>query len=240
MLIVTASLQSDPQSIIQQWLDLCVDEHSRIVRLNYAENIGTVPSFQWIWEHTGYPSIPIICYLHDDVTIHERGWDRRIAREFEDPRVAIVGMGGALGIGTPDLYRKPYRIEQLIRRGYRSNQTDWQTHGAQEKEACNVAVVDGFCMAVRRSFLDQIHGWKWFPYTFHCYDVALCLMARRHGWKVRMVGVNVTHHGGGASTSPEYKAWCEARGTTMEREHWEPHVWMYREFKDVLPFEVSE
>ncbi len=203
---------------------------------NSVDNIGTVPAYQKIYEANKDHSI--IAYIHSDVTVHEADWEQRIEREFEDPKVAIVGMGGALGIGTNDLYRKPYRIEQLQRIDYRSNQRDYQVHGVRETGACDVAVVDGFFIAVRRTFLDQIEGWSWFPYTFHCYDLALCLMARRHGWKVRMVGIDVTHHGGGGSTTPQYKTWCESRGTTMEREHSEPHVWMAKEFSDVLPFRV--
>ena len=219
---------------IKGWQDLCVDEHEFVVHDNSQENVGVTEAYHRIY----LAQREILCYLHTDVTIHERGWDRRLAQEFSDPKVAIVGMGGALGIGTPDLYRKPYRIEQLARQQYFSNQSDWQIHGQREEDSRDVAVVDGFCMAIRRSFLDQIGGWKWFPFAFHMYDVAMCLQAIRHGWKVRMVGVNVTHHGGGASTTPEYKRWCEEHGTTLEREHYEPHRWVYDQFGDCLPWRV--
>ena len=71
------------------------------------------------------------------------------------------------------------------------------------------------------------------------YDVALCLMAHRHGWKVRMVGVNCTHHGGGTSTTADYVQDCKDRGTSVEAEHTEPHVWCYNEFRDVLPLRIK-
>jgi len=165
-------------------------------------------------------------------------WPQQIEAEFADPKVAIVGMGGALGIGTPDIYRRPYNIWQLQRIDYFSNQTDWQVHGKREEDLRDVAVVDGFFMAVRREFLDQIGGWSWMQTRFHCYDVALCLMAHRKGWKVRMVGVNCTHHGGGTSTSAEYKAWLESQGTNQAEDHSKPHEWLYNEFRDVLPLRV--
>lgn len=225
-----------PETPTEQWKELCVDAWAFDAYDNSTHNIGVTQAYQQIYEAAS--DFDGICYLHTDVTIHERGWDRRLAQEFSDPKVAIVGMGGALGIGTPDLYRKPYRIEQLARQQYFSNQSDWQTHGQREEDSRDVAVVDGFCMAIRRSFLDQIGGWKWFPYAFHCYDIAMCLQAIRHGWKIRMVGVNVTHHGGGASTTPEYKRWCEEHGTTLEREHYEPHRWAYDNFREVLPWRV--
>lgn len=234
VLIATASFESNPPAL-ENWKSLCVDPVDVRVYHNQP-NVGVVEAYDVIYlvSQDDY-----IVYIHDDVTLHEKGWDRRVAREFEDPSVAIVGLGGAIGIGTPLLYKKPYRIEQLIRRGYRSNQTDWQVHGILEEDHANVAVVDGFFMAVRRSFLDRIDGWSWMKTNFHVYDLALCLMALRLGLKVRMVGVRCTHHGGGGSTSPQYKQWCEERGTTMAREHSEPHVWLYNEFSDVMPVDVK-
>lgn len=245
ILISTASLNPHPPCI-EQWQELCVDTHSYDYWDNSGENIGVVGAYHNLWmtnrqRYLGN-SCPnredILCLIHDDCTLHERGWDRRVAREFDDPQVAIVGLGGATGIGTDDIYLKPYRIEQLIRIGYRSNQDDWATHGVQEKGACDVAVVDGFFMAVRRSFLDKIGGFSGFPHRFHMYDAYLCLQALRHGYKVRMVGVACHHRGGGSSTRPEYKADCEARGTTMEREHQEPHCFIYDHFADMLPYRI--
>lgn len=207
---------------------------------NSVNNIGTVPAYQKLltFEEVACLADPVIAYIHTDVSIHEEGWRDRIEAEFHDPAVAIVGMGGAIGIGTSDIYLKPYQINQLQRIGYCSNQRDWQVHGARERGARDVAVLDGFFLAVRRSFLDQIGGWSWFPFTFHCYDTCLCLKAIRAGHKVRMVGIDCTHHGGGGSTTPAYKKWCEDRGTTMEDEHRLPHIWMYNEFRDVLPYRV--
>jgi len=200
-----------------------------------SPNIGLVAAYQQ--EYLTYRDKQLIAFAHDDWEPHEP-WVARIEAEFADPKVAIVGMGGAKGIGTPDIYKVPYQINQLQRIGYRSNQTDWEIHGARETGACDVAVVDGFFLAVRTAFLDQIGGWKWFPHRFHMYDVALCLMAHRHGWKVRMVGVSVTHHGGGTSTTPEYVMDCRERGTSVEAEHTEPHVWCYNEFRDILPLRI--
>ena len=209
------------------------------IHCNYPENIGLVGAYQKLYERYR-DEYPIIAFMHDDCELFfaDELWFTRIEAEFADPKVAIVGMGGAKGIGVDDIYKRPYKINQLQRIGYRSNQTDHEIHGARETGACDVAVVDGFFMAVRTSFLDQIGGWKWFPHRFHCYDTALCLMAHRHGWKVRIVGVSCTHHGGSVSTTPEYVMDCKDRGTSVEAEHREPHEWMYDFFRQELPLRV--
>lgn len=235
MIAVTASISENAAATWMERL-LVHEDMDATVHANFPENDGLVPAYQALYEQNRKHDI--IAFTHDDWESHEP-WVARIEAEFSDPQVAIVGMGGAKGIGVDDIYKRPYQINQLQRIGYRSNQTDWEIHGARETGACDVAVCDGFFLAVRTSFLDQIGGWKWFPHRFHMYDVALCLMAHRHGWKVRMVGVNCTHHGGGTSTTADYVQDCRDRGTSVEAEHTEPHKFVYNEFRDLLPLRVK-
>ncbi len=200
-------------------------------------NLGMVPALHALYE-TSRDDQDIICYMHDDLEILEKGWDQRVKAVFEDPKVAIVGFGGATGLGVDDIYKTPYRIEQLQRIDYYSNQVGWEIHGKRETGVRDVAVVDGFFMAVRTEFLNQIGGWKTFGHNFHMYDVWLCLKAIERGWKVKIVGVECDHHGGGTSTSAEYMNYCRENGTTPEREHLEPHVTVYNSFRKLLPLRV--
>jgi GT2 family glycosyltransferase len=203
-------------------------------------NCGVVPALQSVYrQQKGYD---VIVFMHDDVLIYDHlssSWYEQVMAEFCDPKVAIVGLGGASGIGLPDIYKIPYRTNQLQRIDYRSNQEDWEIHGGHGLGRRDVAVVDGFFMAVRTEFLNQIDGWAGFKHNFHMYDAYLCLMAARRGWKVRCVGVKCLHRGGGTSTKAEYAEWCKERGTTMERDHQEPHVFIYEEFRDLLPLRVG-
>jgi GT2 family glycosyltransferase len=198
-------------------------------------NLGLVPALQALYEK--HKSHDILVFLHDDVEVHE-AWEMRVRKEFDDPEVVIVGLGGATGIGVDDIYKTPYDIWQLQRLSYASNQRGWDIHGKQETGSRDVAVVDGFFMAIRGEFLREINGWSWFPHRFHCYDTALCLMAARRGYKVRTIGVDVTHYGGGTSITPEYVEFCKEHGTTPEREHQEPHRWLYENFRQELPLRV--
>jgi GT2 family glycosyltransferase len=199
-------------------------------------NIGVVPAYHKCWGKHGDEDIQV--YMHDDVSIHEP-WEQAIRTAFEDPKVAIVGLGGATGIGLPEIYKCPYKIEQLQRIDYGSNQTDWLVHGTRVLHARQVAVVDGFFMAIRGTFLEQTNGWDWIRSNFHCYDLAMCLEAYRRGWKVVTVGISCTHHGGGTSTGQEYAEWCLQHGTTMEDEHKTPHVWLYDRYRDILPLRID-
>jgi GT2 family glycosyltransferase len=200
-------------------------------------NIGVVQAYQKLWEK--HQDESALIYMHDDVTIKDANWLERVCLELMDPKVAIVGMGGAGGIGVEDIYKVPYAIEQLIRVGYASNQVGWEIHGDNEKEERRVAVVDGFFMAIKGAFLKEIGGWSWMQSNFHCYDTAMCLEAYRRGWEVRIAGVKCEHHGGGTSTKAEYIEFCKERGTTVEEDHQLPHRWLYDRYRDLLPFRVQ-
>lgn len=207
------------------------------IRRNTADdNLGVVDSYTWLWEHT---IEPLLAFVHDDVICRERGWDARVVREFEDPSVGVVGFGGAFRHGTPDLYKTPYRLQQLGRFGYLSNTDDAETHGERFEGATDVAVLDGFALVVRRELLDRIGGWPPVVGGFHCYDYAICCAARRYGYRVRCVGIRCHHLGGRTSTTPQYQEWSAKRGISDQQVHELSHRWIYDEYRDVLPYEVK-
>ncbi len=200
-------------------------------------NIGMVAAYQGLYDKHKTDH-DIIAFMHDDVSIADMQWLARVRLAFDDD-TAIVGFGGATGLGVDDIYKTPYRIEQLQRIDYYSNQVGWEIHGKRETGVRDVATVDGYFMAVRTEFLRQTNGWSFFPFAFHNYDHVLALEAHRRGWKVKIVGVECEHHGGGTSTSAEYWEWCRENGTTPELEHTRPHEWMYNRYRDLLPLRVK-
>jgi len=217
------------------------EDHPPTVFIDNSErNLGLVESYQVAYQDAkANPRNDVICYLHTDVTIHGP-WINRFAREFGNPTVGVVGMGGATRLGHPDLYKVPYRLEQLARYGYRSNATDAEAHGERFRGECNVAVLDGFCLAVRTDLLDRCGGWPVGEIETHCYDTWLACMARRHGYRTRLVGVSC-HHAGGGKATPDgrYEEWLRERGTTDAEDHARAHRWLATECMEELPFEVE-
>lgn len=209
--------------------------HEIEVRKNTPEdNLGVTGSLQWLYENT---TAPIIAYLHSDVEIFEQGWDERVLREFDDPKVGLVGFGGGLQHGSKDIYRTPYRLTQLARGSYLSNVTDAEHHGQRFTEACDVAVLDGFCLVVRRTLLDRAGGWPVASLPFHCYDYWAAVTAHRHDCRVRLVGVKCQHWGGATSTTPTAQDhWQRSLGKTDAQIHEESHRWIYDYARGYLPW----
>jgi hypothetical protein len=203
-----------------------------VVRNTPEENLGVVGSYQKIYEST---DADIICYMHDDVIVRERGWDERILQQFDARDTGVVGFGGAEWHGTPELYKTRYTLGQLRRGEYRSNVDDAEVHGERFAGACDVAVLDGYCLAVRRSFLERSGGWAFLQaggIDFFCYDYAICALARRYQYRVRCVGIRCHHRGGGTSVLAK-------TGIASPEAYEASHRWFYEEFKDVMPCRVN-
>lgn len=177
----------------------------------------------------------ILVYTHDDLTIHDAHWLGSVTEHFMyDPNIVAVGLGGATGLGHPNLYKRPYRLDDMARQGYVSNQTDAETHGKRSNAVHRVAVLDAFFMAVRRDFLCSVGGWP-NALTHHCLDLWLACEAARAGKDTMVVGTSCTHHGGGTSIKPAYSKAQWLKGGTVQSDHTLPHKWIYENYRDVLP-----
>jgi len=183
----------------------------------------------------------VIIYVHDDVMIRDEQWLEKVMALFDgNSNCVAVGLGGATALGSRDLYRKPFNIWNMARRGYASNQTDAEVHGERFADARRVAVMDAFFIAVRCDWLRGLGGWPVAHLTHHCLDLWLACEAARTGREIWMTGIDCTHHGGGSSTTPQYAQAKWLKGQSMESDHVLPHRWLFETYRDVLPLEIGQ
>ncbi len=214
------------------------------------KNIGVYPTF-WLGlkEATG----DVLAFLHSDVMVAERGWDKRVIEAFKaDPKLGLVGFigsneidgSGGRGLGT---------ASNFMGGTYgRWTGSSAEVHGRRLTGMEPAAVVDGCVMVFRRICLETIPERKDFP-PHHFYDRLLSCEVREKGWTMATLGVGFDHISGqtvnqeqGYSTMAE--EWCVARGLKMEPYHnWDTVVykeaesrWLgeYRDSKHLVPCKV--
>jgi len=100
--------------------------------------------------------------------------------------------------------------------------------------AIDGAVLDSCAVFVRRELLARARGWPvgTYPNSSHCTDLWICLVAARHHYRVRIVGVDCTHASGGKGSAGT--RWLDDRGGDVSL-HRAAHVLIYNDFRDVLP-----
>ena len=221
---------------LESWQKHATREHTYTVDITTCgEHAGFLYKCQKGYEES---TADVIGYLHADLTIHEKGWDDRVLKEFEWPTVAVVGFVGATRLGHDDIYRVPYDFRQLARGDVWSNLTDAEAHGQRDSGSRPVVVLDSCAIFVRREFLKRVGGWPIgrLPNTSHCSDLWICATAARLGRQVRMVGVSCTHASGGKGASGS--KWLDARGgdTLLHRR---AHEQVYELLRGVLPLRVG-
>lgn len=207
-------------------------------------NIGVPAALHRIWTLArGLQSDScehILAYIHDDLEIHEKGWDKRVIAAFErDPKIGLVGFGGATALGGDEIYKAPYEIHQLGRRDFYSNMNGAEVHGHRTTEERPIVFTDGMSMIVRRSLLDAIGGWSWWPFELvhHAYDYGIACMARRHGYKAWLVPCAIHHIGGQTAMMPVHQDMAKRYGGDNVV-HAAAHRFVYETFRDVYPLRL--
>lgn len=205
-----------------------------------VENVGVVKAYNQAWivlrDLNDY-----IFYTHNDVLIFEKGWDEKLIRilEHENNRidipgikkVGVAGFYGAKGIGTPDIYRAPYRMQQMIRIENVSNCNRMdKVHGyrsIRHGEVEDVAVMDGFSLIVNVDLLNQINGFDRTYPPHHMYDNDMCIESLDKGFRNIVIGMDAQHLGGRTDVN---EAWEKPFGKTKQQIHEEAHPVFYKKW----------
>lgn len=220
---------------IDSWKTLATTD-PLVIRVDNTEvNHGVIQSYQGGFERS---TAEVVAFFHDDLIIHEHAWDERVLKEFEDPKVGVVGFGGALIHGSKDLYKTPYKLQQVGRSQYLSNMEDAEEHGQRFTGSCEVAVLDGFSLIIRCDLLHRLGGWPINRYPpHHCYDYWACCSAHSLGYTCRVLGITCHHQGGRTAVTDEYQEWAKKTpwGSDVNM-HEAGHRMIYDDFIEVLPW----
>lgn len=226
------------QDFIRDWSKF---HHIQVVR--NEQNTGVYPTFQ---QGLGLTKSPFIFYSHNDVEMLEWGWDEKMNRIIKQAvsrgvNPGVLGMFGAYGIGTPDLYVKPYHFTQLMRRDCITVQGmhDGKSAALLETDAERIIVLDGFSLIVSRAMVCKAmrgaFDYKRFP-AHHMYDIDICVTSHVAGFTNWCIDVDCKHHGGVTSTREK---WAEEMGSSDQEIHRQAHRVFYDKWRGKLPLHIK-
>ena len=201
-------------------------------------NIGVREALNQIYEKA---SGEIVVYTHNDVMFYDIGWDNKIRLAFDKHKEAgIIGAYGAKGIGTADIYKAQYVMQQLARGGNVSNcRMDKNVHGFRNLDGKfeNVAVFDGFFMAIKKELLDKTGGFSNILPQHHNYDNLICVQSLEHGYENIVISLDLDHLGGRTDVGEN---WSERFGKTKQEIHIDAHPPFYNYGKGKLPIFIED
>lgn len=199
--------------------------------IHNQENVGVMPALNQAWQVLKDNS-DYIFYTHNDVLIHEKGWDDKIVDLLEKmPNCGVAGFYGAKGIGAPNLYRAPYAIHQLIRLENVSNcnRMSASIHGFRpiRGEFEKVAVMDGFSLIVKTDLLNKLGGFDRTYPQHHMYDNDLCMESLDKGYDNYVIPMDADHIGGQTDVKED---WAKNFGRTKAEIHSDAHPIFYEKW----------
>jgi hypothetical protein len=205
-----------------------VDNGSRVpyppgghINHRYEENVGGNAVFhRWITDGwLGKPLPDIVAFVHCDLMVLERGWDKRVLAAFDaDPDLALVGFVGSneiderggRGGGTMLNFRGQFYdgIGQA---------SPAEVHGGRVTGLHPAAVVDHCAMVFRRSVLETLTPQEGHYAPEHFYDRILSCEVLERGLHIAVLGIDVDHFSGGIGDGMEQadelrRRWLDAEG----------------------------
>lgn len=195
----------------------------RIVR--NEKNNGVLATYKQGLEET---SGDIVCFIHNDVLIHEQGWNERVVKAFkDDPKLGLAGLIGARGV-APDGGREGVMSHMLGQEWGACpegvcnppHQPVALHHGELMTDVAPAVVFDGVGLFFRREALkelaektDMFDDWR---APHHFYDRIFSLKVVDLGWHMAVIGIQFDHWSGATANSSEVyhgfaREWCKKR-----------------------------
>ena len=180
------------------------------------KNTGVLPTFK---QALSYVKEGVLCFMHNDALIHEKGWDKRVSDAFDqDSQLGLVGLLGARAV-MPDGGRMGVMSHML---GAVWGKTEVQPaavhHGELMTGIAPASVLDGVGMFFRRDTLVELDEktdafWD-IRAPHHFYDRVLTLKCIDADWRVAVIGIQFDHWSGAtANQSEKYHEfgakWCD-------------------------------
>ena len=155
----------------------------------YARNAANVGLISALNQGARLASGETLCFIHNDTEMREPAWLERLEAALGDGRrIGLAGLYGARRVRRGGRYVGRTIVHCL------------EGGPGMRAPVVEVAAVDGVCLCLRRSLLDEIGGFDEGYGFFHGYDRDLSFAVRERGLACAVVDASFVHWGGGTRT----------------------------------------
>lgn len=166
---------------------ICIDNSRNQYSIFQAYNEGVEKS-----------TFPILCFMHEDIVYHTRGWGKLVAGCFESSHVGMIGVSGPRYISKlPGIWwgvgSNPEDLDSICQYAINTDKNNPQNsyytyyNPISDKNAVEIAAADGLFFCIRKSLFGQIRFDDVYYSGFHFYDMDIAMQVRTAGYKVLCV-----------------------------------------------------
>jgi len=144
---------------------------------------------------------PLLCFFHEDIMFHTKGWGKNVKKHFDEDQIGLIGIAGAHFVPKAPFSWNTYRIStsvniiQRISQKNGFNTEHWEKlNYMTNSKSVEAVVIDGVWFCVRKSLFNSIKFDEVTFTSFHCYDIDICLQVRKLGFQVRVISDVLLEH----------------------------------------------
>lgn len=160
----------------------------------------------------------ILCFMHDDIVYHTKGWGEVILSHFQDNKVGMIGVGGARYLSDiPSIWwagghkyiNSPNGIichNSIDTNRENMKESVYNIVNPENSIATDVAILDGLWFCVRKEIFEFVHFDDHYYDGFHFYDLDLSMQINKLNFELRSIfNIKLEH----ISASKLDKKWLE-------------------------------
>jgi GT2 family glycosyltransferase len=160
----------------------------------------------------------ILCFMHDDIVYHTKGWGEVILSHFQENKVGMIGVGGTRYLSNiPSIWwAGGHKYISSVNGTICHNSIDTNRENIKEsvynvvnpedRVSTRVTILDGLWFCVRREIFDFVQFDDHYYDGFHFYDLDLSMQINKLGFELRSIfNIKLEH----ISASKLDKKWLE-------------------------------
>ena len=161
---------------------------------------------------------PIICFMHDDIVYHSKGWGKEVVRYFSQKNVGMIGVGGTRFLSSiPSSWWAGGHKYFSSKRGTichncidtnrnNTNESKYTTINPEGTSYTKVVLVDGLWFCIPKELFGKIRFDEERYGGFHFYDLDISMQVKELNYDIICIhNIKVEH----ISASKHDKKWIE-------------------------------
>jgi hypothetical protein len=168
-------------------------EHELIVIDNSGNRYSIFEAYNLGVSESKYP---YLCFMHDDIAYHSKGWGKNILEHFTDENVGAIGIAG-----TPYYPQMPGSWwagglvnETLMHNINGTLKSTIKSVGGLTSGKNEVVVLDGVWLCIRKLIFNKIKFDERNFKGFHFYDMDICMQVHQIGFKLYSISDVLIQH----------------------------------------------
>ena len=181
--IIICSRATDISTVLKQNIAETIGCDYELVVIDNSNNNYSI--FQAYNEGVRRSRGDVLCFIHDDVLLHTKGWGNVIEKQLNDDSIGLIGVAGSHFMSDFPMY---WWLSPFI------SQYNWENEGGKTKkiivdsffdgDLADVSVVDGLFLCMPKSLFSVLKFDEETYSGFHAYDMDISMQVQSIGKRV--------------------------------------------------------